>query len=100
MMLMTTYLARLAPRPSCGLMARAGWRLKHSLASKSGSSILRAGRAALRPPPGPSSVLVKAAAAPAVEPAAGFKELGLSQELLLALEEKLITQPTEIQVRL
>ncbi|GAB4819540.1 hypothetical protein N2152v2_006586 [Parachlorella kessleri] len=64
-------------------------------------SAVKAGRILLKPPAGPSSVLVKAAAAPAApaaaEPAAGFKELGVSSELLAALQEKAILQPTEIQ---
>ena len=101
MMAVPGCLARLVgPKPCCS-MVRLGWRLKHSASLK--QNTIKAGRNLLKPPTGPSSVLVKAVAAPAApkaeEPAAGFKELGISSELLAALQEKLILQPTEIQVK-
>ena len=43
-----------------------------------------------------SSVVVKAAAATG-EPALEFSQMGFSNELLVALQEKQILQPTEIQ---
>lgn len=93
-MLANSLLARLGPRPACGL-ARAAWRLR--AAPFITSAPLRAARPAHKL----TSVTVRAAAASestAAAAAAGFGELGLSLELLAALEEKAITVPTEIQV--
>jgi len=93
-------LTRLVGSKPCCSVVRLGWRLKHSASQK--QNTVKAGRILLKPPAGPSSVLVKAAAAPTAPTAealaAGFKELGISSELLAALQEKSILHPTEIQV--
>ena len=88
-------LARLAARPAAphGGWARLQLRLKH------GAGALRSHRIVHSPQQlAPSSVVVRAAADAEAPAAHEFGGLGLSRELLAALAEKGIWEPTEIQV--